>query len=164
MAKQTAPTKEQAVIHNTFVIERSYPKPPEKVFAAFADEAKKRRWYGESENHQIEEYVSDFRVGGVERFRYRFNERTPFPGVELSSEGIYQDIVENQRIVTTSTMSLGGKHISSSLVTVELLPTEHGTDLICTHQGAFYEGADGPQMREAGWKALFDKLEKELAR
>ncbi len=163
MAKQTVPTKEQTVIHNTFVIERSYPKPAEKVFAAFAGEATKRRWFGESENHQIEEYVNDFRVGGVERFRYRFNERTPFPGVELSSHGTYQNIVENQRIVTASTMSLGGKHISSSLVTIELLPTENGTDLICTHQGAFYDGSDGPQMREAGWKALLEKLEKELA-
>ena len=29
--------QEQSVVHNTFVIERSYPKPPERVFAAFAD-------------------------------------------------------------------------------------------------------------------------------
>jgi hypothetical protein len=38
-----------------------------------------------------------------------------------------------------------------------------GTDLICTHQGAFFEGADGPQMREAGWRSLLDKLSKSLA-
>jgi uncharacterized protein YndB with AHSA1/START domain len=164
MAKQLAPTKEQTVVHNTFVIERSYSKPPQKVFAAFADEAKKRRWYGESDNHTIEEYTSDFRVGGSERFRYRFNERAPFPGVELSSDGSYQDIIQDQRIVTASTMSIGGKRISSTLVTIELLPTDNGTDLICTHQGAFYEGADGPEMREGGWKKLFDRLDQELAR
>ena len=28
---------EQSVIHNTFVIERSYPHPPATVFAAFVD-------------------------------------------------------------------------------------------------------------------------------
>jgi len=38
---------EQPVIHSTFVIERTYPKPPETVFAAFADPAKKSRWFAE---------------------------------------------------------------------------------------------------------------------
>ncbi len=69
----------------------------------------------------------------------------------------------NQRVVTASTMSLGDKRISASLVTIELLPTGLGTDLIFTHQAAFFEGSDGPQMREAGWKHLFDGLAKELA-
>ncbi|MHB8735896.1 MAG: SRPBCC domain-containing protein, partial [Terriglobales bacterium] len=67
------------------------------------------------------------------------------------------------RLVTTSTMTFGGKRISSTLVTIEFLATETGTDLICTHQGAFYEGSDGPQMREAGWRHIFDTLAKELA-
>jgi uncharacterized protein YndB with AHSA1/START domain len=61
-------------------------------------------------------------------------------------------------------MTFGDKRISASLVTVEFLPTEEGTDLICTHQGAFFEGADGPQMREAGWRHLFEQLANELAR
>ncbi len=48
-------------------------------------------------------------------------------------------------------------------MTIDLVPTEKGTDLICTHQGAFFEGADGPKMREAGWRTLLDKLTAELA-
>jgi len=56
-------------------------------------------------------------------------------------------------VVTASTMSLGDKRISASLMTFEFLPTDIGTDLICKHQGAFFEGADGPQIREAGWRA-----------
>lgn len=155
---------EPSVIHSTFVIERSYPKAPERVFAAFADPAKKRRWFAEGEKHEIEQFEMDFRVGGAERTRYRFKEGSPFPGVELASEGSYQDIVPNRRVVIASTMALGGRRFSASLVTIELLSTERGTDLICTHQGAFFEGADGPQMREAGWRKLFDSLEKELAR
>jgi uncharacterized protein YndB with AHSA1/START domain len=155
--------EEQSVIHSTFVLERSYPKPPETVFGAFADAAKKRRWFAESRSHDVEEFQMDFREGGGERFRYRFKEGTPFPGVELEHEGRYQDIVRNRRIVTSSSMALGGKRISVSLVTVELLPTEAGTDLICTYQGVFLEGSDGPQRREAGWKALFDNLGRELA-
>jgi uncharacterized protein YndB with AHSA1/START domain len=153
---------EQSVIHNTFVIERSYPQPPATVFAAFADPAQKRRWFGEGHSHDVEEFTMDFRAGGSEHFRYRFREGTPFPGVELASDGHYHDIVPNQRIVTASSMAIGGKRISISLVTVELLPTATGTDLILTHQAAFFEGADGPQMREGGWRKLLDQLEKEL--
>jgi uncharacterized protein YndB with AHSA1/START domain len=155
---------EPSVVHSTFVIERSYPKSPERVFSAFADAAKKRRWFGEGESHEVEEFEMDFRVGGAERFRYRFKEGTPFKGVALTSEGSYQDIVPDRRVVTASTMTLGDQRISASLVTVELLPTDQGTDLICTHQGAFFEGADGPQMREAGWRTLFERLARELAR
>ncbi len=156
--------REQSVIHSTFVIERSYPKSPERVFAAFADAAKKRRWFAEGEHTAVEEFQMDFRVGGSERVGYRFKEGSPFPGVALKHEGLYQDIVPNRRIVSASTMTLGDKCISASLVTFELLPADKGTDLIFTHQGAFFEGADGPQMREEGWRKLLEKLATELGR
>ena len=154
--------EEQSVIHNTFVIERSYPKPPERVFSAFADAAKKRRWFAESKTHEVELFEMDFRVGGVERARYRFKEGTPFPGVALTNEGSYQDIVPNRRVVIASAMCLGDRRISATLVTFELLATDKGTDLILTHQGAFFEGADGPEMREAGWRSLLGHLGHEL--
>jgi uncharacterized protein YndB with AHSA1/START domain len=155
---------EQSVIHSTFVIERSYPTTPERVFAAFADAAQKRRWFGEGEHHDVEVFEIDFRVGGVERTRSRFKEGTPFKGVALVAEGSYQDIVPNQRIVTASTMTFGDKRISAALVTIELLATDKGTDLLCTHQAAYFEGADGPERREAGWRKLFDRLGTELTR
>ena len=156
--------EEQTVIHSTFVIERSFARSPERVFSAFADATKKRRWYAERETNAVEDYESDFRVGGAERLRYRMGKDTPFAGAALTNEGSYLDIIPDRRIVSASTMALGDKHISSSLITVELLPTDKGTDLIFTHQGAFFEGADGPQMREAGWRSLLDRLTAELAR
>ena len=150
-------------VHSTFVIERGYPAPPEPVFAAFADPSKKRQWFATSESHDLEEFSSDFKVGGYERARYRFNGNSPFPGIELSSDGTYQDIVPNRRIVSASTMSMAGHNFSSSLVTIELLPTAEGTDLICTHQGAFFENSDGPERREDGWRKLLDNLARTLA-
>ena len=85
------------------------------------------------------------------------------PGMILTNDTSYLDIVSNRRVVIASAMAVGEKFISASLVTIELLPSEIGTTLICTHQGAFFEGADGPQMREAGWRTLLDRLPEELA-
>ena len=152
------------VVHNTFVIERSYPVTPERMFAAFADPAKKRRWFAESENYETEQFSADFTTDGSEHASYRFKAGTPFPGTSLTYRGSYQDIVANRRIVIASTMTLGDRRFSASLVTFEFLPTEKGTDLIFTHQGAFFEGADGPEMRAAGWRKLLDQLAAELAR
>jgi len=150
--------KERAVVHNTFVIERSYPKTPERVFAAFADPTRKRRWFVEGEGHDVDLYELDFRIGGKEHARFRFKEGTPLKGVACTNDSSYMDIVPNRRIVTASTMAVGEKCISASLVTFEFLASETGTELIFTHQGAFFEGSDGPEMREAGWRKLLDRL------
>lgn len=155
---------ELSVVHSTFVIEHRYPYPPERLFAAFADPVRKRRWFAEGDATDVEVFEMDFRVGGAERTLYRFRPGTPFPGVALQNEGSFQDIVPNQRVVTASTMMLGDHRISSSLITFELLPIATGTELRCTHQGAFYEGSDGPKMREEGWRSILNRLEKELAK
>ena len=156
--------EEPKVVHSTFVVERSFPKPPETVFAAFADPAKKRRWFAPGDQNTVEEFTMDFKEGGTERLKYILGETTPFPGTALINESLYQEIVPNKRIVTASTMKLGDHRISASQVTFELLHTAEGTDLICTHQGAFFEGADGPKIREAGWQTLINNLGKELER
>jgi uncharacterized protein YndB with AHSA1/START domain len=155
---------EPTIIHSTFVLERSYPIPPERVFAAFADPAKKRRWFIEGGSHIVEQFEMDFRVGGKEIARFHMKEGTPIAGMTLVNDTVYQDIVPGRRIVTASAMSLNGRCFSASLVTIELLPSKAGTVLICTHQGAFFEGADGPAMREAGWVKLLDGLSAELLR
>jgi len=157
--------EEQAVLHNTFVVERAYPVPPERVFAFFADPAKKRRWYAaEGETHHVESYDLDFRDGGREHYALGFSEGHPLAGRSLKNENIYRNIVPNRRIIFTSTMAVAEKCISISLCTIELVPAAKGTDLILTFQSAFLEGSDGPAMREGGWRSLLEKLADELAR
>ena len=150
--------KERSVVHSTFVIEHTYPAKPERVFSAFSDPNKKRRWYGEGEEATLESHEMDFRVGGVERTRRRGKQ-----GWEFTGDTIYRDIVENRRIVFSYNMSVGDKVISTSQATVELLPSDKGTELIFTEQGAFFEGSDGPKMREEGWSLLLNRLGRLLA-
>jgi hypothetical protein len=40
-------------------------------------------------------------------------------------------------------MTLEDRCISASLATIEFLPADDGTDVVLTHQGAFFEGAGG---------------------
>ncbi len=150
------------VTHSTFTIERSYPTTPERVFAAFADPQKKRRWYAESGGKMPEIFEMDFRVGGNDRTQSRMGPDTPFPGVPLTNHSTYQDIEPNRRIVFAYTMSVGDRRISANLATVEFIATAKGTDLVFTDQGAFFEGSDGPKMREQGWSHLLDGLAAEV--
>jgi uncharacterized protein YndB with AHSA1/START domain len=157
----TATQIEPNVIHATCVVERSFSKPAAAVFAALSEPDMVRDWYGgRSESHDTVEFALKFTIGGTQRLAYRFRPGHPLAGKVLINDGIFQDIVPNKRIVSASAMAIDGQRISASLVTFELVPTEKGTDLICTHQGAFFEGA-GPnpaKMREDGWNTLMDRL------
>ncbi len=150
--------KERSVTHSTFVIERAYPAAPERVFGAFSDPAKKRRWFAEGEEFEMQKFEMDFRAGGRESVRFRAKN-----GMSFTNETIYQDILPNRHIVFSYTMSLGDRRISSSQATAEFIPDNQGTKLIFTEQAAFFEGADGPKMREDGWRQLLGQLAKEIA-
>lgn len=100
----------------------------------------------------------DFRVGGTERKLFRSKH-----GLLFTNDTVYRDIVPGRRIVFAYNMSVNEKRISSSLSTIEFLAAQNGTRLRFTEQAAFFEGADGPQIREAGWNALFDRLAEEFA-
>ena len=143
--------------HDTFVIERRLPSPPARVFAAFADQTKKARWFGCVEGWEVAEHTIDFRVGGREVWRGGPPGDTPH-----RNDTYYHDIVADERIVWSYAMQLGGRRISVSLATVELSADGTGTRLRFTEQGVYLDGHDGIAERERGTKDLLDNLERAL--
>jgi uncharacterized protein YndB with AHSA1/START domain len=154
---------QRSTIHGTFTIERRYKQPPAKVFGAFSDPAKKRRWFAEGPGFHLDSYEIDFREEGFERSRFRFVADKPIAeGTPCTNDTIFLDIVPDQRIVFAYTMLIAGKRISSSHSTIEFLPDGAGTLMVFTEQAAFFEGADGIEMREQGTRELLGALAREL--
>ena len=153
------------VTHATFSLERSYPVSAARVFAAWAYPAAKARWFapGPDSGHQL-----DFRAGGRE-----VNHGGPESGPVLSFESFYRDIVPDERIVYSSTLSAGNDVVTVSVTTVELSPVElstvelstgqGGTRLVLTEQGTFLDGREEPDWRERGTAAWLDALGAELS-
>lgn len=150
---------EPSAVHATFVIERDYEAPVHHVFAAFADPEAKRRWFAEGDGWEIEQFEVDFKVGGRETARIRYQD-----GPKIRNDTVYQDIVPNRRIIIAYAMTVGGTRISASLATVEFEPRGAGTRLIYTEQGAFLDGRDQSADRQAGWGGLLDRLDVQLQR
>jgi len=143
--------------HDTFTIERRYPAPPARVFAAFADPEKKARWFGCVPGWEVAEQTLDFRVGGREVWR-----GGPPGGAEHRNDTVYHDIVPNERIVWSYAMQLGDRRISVSLSTVELRPDGSGTRIVFTEQGVFLDDYDGAAERVHGTGELLDSLGRAL--
>jgi uncharacterized protein YndB with AHSA1/START domain len=150
---------ERSVTHSTFTIERTYDRAPARVFAAWADPAIKSRWFGGGSDGAPAPIKMDFRVGGHET-----NASEPGADFQFAFDGLYHDIVPDERIVFSYDLSLGGSLVSVSLATVELRPTGGGTHLTYTEHGAFLDGLDEPALREQGTIGLLEALEQELER
>ena len=143
--------------HDTFVIERRLASSPARVFAAFADQKKKARWFGCVDGWEVAEHTLDFRVGGREVWRGGPPGDTPH-----RNDTYYHDIVPDERIVWSYAMQVGGRRISVSLATLELSPDGTGTQMRFIEQGVYLDGHDGLAERERGTRDLLDNLERAL--
>lgn len=136
---------ETSVEHDTFVLERTYPATPTRVFAAWSDPAAKAVWFTGSDDFTASEYELDFRVGGRE-----FTRGAAPDGGVYTYEARFEDIVEDARIVYSYYMLRGDVRISVSVTTVELRPDGDGTRLVLTEHGAYLDGQDKPEFRKEG--------------
>jgi uncharacterized protein YndB with AHSA1/START domain len=145
-----------SITHGSFTLERSYDAEPARVFRAWADAAAKALWFGAGDDGAGDGYELDFRVGGREV------NHGDFEGDRYRYEGLYHDIVEDERIIYTSDMYMNDARISVSLNTIELAAEGGGTRLTFTETGAFLDGADTPEQRQQGTEQLLESLARAL--
>ncbi|WP_305785321.1 SRPBCC domain-containing protein [Symbioplanes lichenis] len=152
-------TIERRLAHAGFTLTRDYPVPVEHVWAAFAEERRKRAWWGGGDAVEPAEWAFDFRPGGRDIAEGTFHE-----GPVSRYVADYADIVEHVRIVTTYDMWLDGIHMSTSVAALEFEPLAEGTRFTHAEYGVFYDrfAADGPG-REKGTRGLLDALGTYLA-
>ncbi len=140
-----------------FTIERRFDARPQRVFRAFTDREAKQRWMGCDEVHSPTIEQLDFRIGGREISRGGGED-----GAEHLFEGTYLDIVEGRRFVLAFVMHVGGRKLSASIASVEVLPDGEGCRLIFNEQGVYF-GADGWAEREEGTSQGMNQLAAWLA-
>jgi uncharacterized protein YndB with AHSA1/START domain len=140
----------------SLIVKRRLKASPAKVFAAWTDPEKIKRWMGPGEI-VAQRAETDARVGG----RYRIEMRSP-NGEAHNVGGVYREIIANEKLVFTwSWDAAPADEPHESLVTVLFKPDGDGTLLTLTHEKLFDEKSrDG---HEHGWIGALDKLEKLVA-
>lgn len=146
-----------SVDHHDFTITRTYPYTPAQVFDAWADPAKKALWFGKAPHLANVVYTHDFRVGGRDHSAADHK-----GGVRSVFDSEYTNIVQDERIVYTYAMSLGGKPLSASVTCVTFEPVEGGTLMTFTEHGVHLDGIDTGAQREAGTKGIVADLGEAL--
>jgi uncharacterized protein YndB with AHSA1/START domain len=149
---------DRSVVHDTFTIERSYPVPPSRVFAAFSTAEAKNAWGGDgAEEVKDSSAEFEFRVGGRERFS------NVYQGTTYRYDALYYDLVPDQRIIYSYEMYAGDARISVSVATIEFAKNGEGTTLTVTEQGTYLDGLDVPAQRLDGTAEMLDGLAKYLS-
>jgi uncharacterized protein YndB with AHSA1/START domain len=145
---------ERRLAHASFTLTRDYPVPVAHVWRAFAEEERKRQWFGDGETFDRRAWAFDFRVGGRDIDEAKFHD-----GPVSRYEAVYTDIIDQVRIVNTYDMWLDGTHMSTSVASFEFAAIANGTRLTHVEHGVFFDAfhADAPQ-REAGTRGLLEAL------
>jgi len=142
---------DHSVAHGTFVVERDFPHPVSKVFAAWADPKKKHSWFGAATGNPPP--VFEFRPGGRELLSGEMPN-----GQTHRFDVTYEDIVPENRIIYSYDMHMNGRKISVSLAAIEFTPTGSGTHLRLTEYGLYLDGLDNMEQRRHGTIHLIDQL------
>lgn len=137
----------------SLTLKRRLNAPPAKVFAAWTDPEKMKRWMGPGQIAPVSTEI-DAGVGG----RYRIVMRSP-DGETHDVSGVYREVIPDQKLVFTWAWKSTPER--ESLVTVLIKPDGDGTLLTITHEQFF--DADARDRHQSGWNGALDKLEKFVA-
>lgn len=138
----------------SLTIRRRLNAPPAKVYAAWTDPQKVKRWWGPQEIDEALHVEADVRVGG----RFRIVMRGS-GGEQHDVSGVYREVVPDEKLVFTWAWHSTPER--ESLVTVSFESDGDATVLRLTHEQFFDEAARDGHLE--GWSSLLDKLERQLA-
>ena len=143
----------EATTKPSLTLKRRFNAPPAKVFAAWSDPEKMKRWMGPEGVEGISCDI-DPRAGG----RYRLVMRAP-NGETHDVSGVYREFVPNEKLVFTWAWKSTPER--ELLVTIMIKPDGGGTMLTLTHEQFFDETAR--DHHQQGWIGSLGKLENFLA-
>jgi uncharacterized protein YndB with AHSA1/START domain len=136
----------------SLTIKRRFNASPDKVFSAWTDPEKVKRWMGPGQIKALSAQ-SDPRTGG----RYRWVMKSP-DGEEHDVSGVYREVIPNEKLVFTWAWKSTPER--ESLVTLTFKPDGSGTLMTLQHEQFFDE--DARDRHQNGWTSAMDKLEKYL--
>lgn len=153
---------------DAMVIERSFDAPVDLIWQMWTDPAHFKEWYGPG-GASIPVAEMDVRVGG--RRLVRMDVESPNGPMQMWFVGEYREVVTNERLVYTESMSdengnvqspadmgMPGDHPTTTEVNIDLQDVGGRTRMVLTHRGI---PADSPGA--AGWTMALDKLEARIA-
>ena len=145
------------------VIERSFDAPVDLIWQMWTDPEHFKAWYG-PDGATIPVAKMDVRVGGTRLVCMEME--TPGGPMQMWFTGEYREVVENERLVYTESMSdengnvmtpsdmnMPEEHPTTTEVRVELEDVGGRTRMVMTHSG-IPAGSPGA----AGWAMALDKL------
>jgi uncharacterized protein YndB with AHSA1/START domain len=143
----------QSATKPSLTLKRHLNASPAKVFSAWTDPEKMKRWMGPEGAESVLSEI-DARVGG----RYRLVMRSP-DGEEHDVSGIYREVVPNKKLVFSWAWKSTPER--QSQVTVLIEPDGDGSLLTLTHEQFF--DAEARDRHQHGWTSTLDKLARFVA-
>ena len=131
----------------SLTIKRRFNAPPEKVFSAWTDPEKVKRWMGPA-GVQVLLAEGTAQTGG----HYRWLMKSP-DGNEHDVSGVYREVILNQKLVFTWTWKSTPER--ESLVTIIFKGDGDGTLMTFTHEQFFDE--EVRDRHQGGWNGAFEK-------
>jgi uncharacterized protein YndB with AHSA1/START domain len=151
----------------TILIERTFNLPVKSVWKAWTEAECVMKWWG-PEDFICPTCTIDFKVGG----KYFCGMQDLKDGHMIWSTGVYEEIIQDKRIVMTDSFSdSNGKIISAAevgmagewpevlLISLEFQEHEGSTILLLKHEGMPEETTEDCIQ---GWQESFDKLERNI--
>jgi len=145
------------------MIERSFDAPVDLIWQMWTDPEHFAAWYG-PDGATIPVAKMDVRVGGTRLVSMEM--QTPDGPMQMWFTGEYREVVENERLVYTESMSdengnvlspsdmgMPAGHLTTTEVRVELEDVGGRTKMVMTHAGV-----PGDSPGAAGWTMALDKL------